>query len=89
MLTVKDIRKLSGLTQLQFSEKYRIPLQTLKQWESSEGSSSHRQCPPYVCLLLQESVSREIIDGMTAALDTLHHSKENAALVKAADEIWG
>ena len=89
MLTVKDIRKISGLTQLQFSEKYCIPLQTLKQWESSEGSSSHRQCPPYVLLLLEETVTREIIDGMAAALDTPHPDKENAALVKAADTIWG
>ena len=48
-MSVKEIRKKTGLSQREFAEKYQIPLQTLKQWESDEGSSSHRKPPEYVC----------------------------------------
>lgn len=53
-MSVKEIRKKTGLSQREFAEKYQIPLQTLKQWESDEGSSSHRKPPEYVELLLSE-----------------------------------
>lgn len=53
-MSVKEIRKKTALSQREFAERYRIPLQTLKQWESSEGSSSHRKPPEYVEFLLSE-----------------------------------
>ena len=53
-MSVKEIRKKTALSQREFAERYRIPLQTLKQWESSEGSSSHRKPPEYVEFLLIE-----------------------------------
>lgn len=53
-MSVKEIRQKTGLSQSKFAERYRIPLQTLKQWESSEGSSSHRKPPEYVEFLLSE-----------------------------------
>ena len=51
-MSVKEIRKKTGLSQREFAEKYQIPLQTLKQWESDEGSSSHRKPPEYVLSLI-------------------------------------
>ena len=57
-MSVKEIRKKTGLSQREFAEKYRIPLQTLKQWESSKGSSSHRKPPEYVEFLLSEVTQR-------------------------------
>lgn len=57
-MSVKGIRKRSGLTQKQFAERYHIPLQTLKQWESNEGSSSHRKPPEYVEYLLNQVTYR-------------------------------
>ena len=47
-MPIKSIRLQTGLTQREFAGKYHIPLQTLKQWESSRGSSSHRTPPDYV-----------------------------------------
>ena len=44
------------MTQSAFAERYRIPLQTLKQWESSKDSKSYRKPPEYVEFLLQEVV---------------------------------
>ena len=51
-MTIKEIRLGTGQTQQVFAEQYGIPLQTLKQWESSPGSSSHREPPDYVIKML-------------------------------------
>ena len=61
-MQIKNIREKTHLTQKEFAEQYHIPLQTLKQWESSTNSSSHRQPPPYVLFLLDRLVSQEQYD---------------------------
>ena len=55
-MTIKEIRTVSGLTQKEFAQKYDIPVQTLKGWESAPESTSHRDCPPYVLKLLERVV---------------------------------
>ena len=55
-LTIKNIRTLSGLSQVDFATRYEIPLQTLKNWESNPGSSNFRQCPIYTLKLLDFKV---------------------------------
>lgn len=55
-MSVKEIRKRTGLTQKKFSELYHIPLETLRSWESSATSTRHRDCPPYVLELLDHKV---------------------------------
>lgn len=54
MKTAKEIRKLSGLSQTQFSEKYNVPVQTLRHWEQGQ-----RKCPEYVLLLLERVVTED------------------------------
>ena len=56
-MTIKSMRRKAGLTQKEFAEKYAIPLQTLKQWESAPGSSSYRTPPDYVLAMLSRLIS--------------------------------
>lgn len=56
LMTIKEIRAITGLTQKEFAKKYDIPVQTIKGWESSPESSSHRDCPTYVLKLLERVV---------------------------------
>lgn len=51
----KKIRKLSGLTQAEFSRKYNIPLRTIQDWESER-----RTPPEYVISLLEKAVNEDI-----------------------------
>lgn len=53
-MEISDIRKKTGLTQKAFAEEYHLPLQTLKQWESSPESTSHRTCPDYIVYYLEK-----------------------------------
>lgn len=58
-MNIKAIRKYANLTQKEFAAKYRIPLQTLKHWESSPESSSYRKPPDYVLYMLDQLVTLE------------------------------
>ena len=58
-MNIKEIRKTTGLTQKDFSAHYHIPLQTLKQWESSSQSTSHRVPPEYVLHMLQRLTEQD------------------------------
>lgn len=55
-MRIKEIRKLTGLTQRQFAEKYHIPIGTFQKWEAPVESINHRDCPAYVCELLERVV---------------------------------
>ncbi len=59
-MEVKEIRNLTGLSQRAFAEKYKIPLQTLKQWESHKESKSYRKPPEYIKFLLGEVVQMSL-----------------------------
>lgn len=54
MKTIKEIRALTGLSQVKFSEQYGIPRRTIESWESGE-----RKCPPYVTELLARAVRED------------------------------
>lgn len=58
-MTVKEIRKLTGLSQSQFALKYHIPLSTLHKWEASDDCANHRDCPLYVIELLERAVKED------------------------------
>ncbi len=51
-MTIKVMRKSTGLTQKDFAARYHIPVQTLKQWESDPESSSYRKPPEYILYML-------------------------------------
>ena len=53
----KEIRKLTGLTQSAFAEKYNIPKRTVENWEST--SSNARKAPEYVLDLLERVVKED------------------------------
>lgn len=55
-MTIKEIRKLSGLSQSDFSRRYNIPLRTLSHWELGD-----RKTPDWALALL-ERVVREDAD---------------------------
>ena len=59
-MNIKEIRNLSGLSQAEFAEKYDVPLNTLKGWESNETSSRYRNCPVYVEKLLERVVKEDV-----------------------------
>lgn len=54
-MKIKEIRKISGLSQAQFSSKYNIPLPTLRHWEQEQ-----RKCPEYVLELLEFRVRADL-----------------------------
>ena len=51
----KEIRKLTGLSQIKFCNKYHIPFKTYQKWE--QGTNI---CPRYVLELLERVVKLDI-----------------------------
>ncbi|SFG56116.1 helix-turn-helix domain-containing protein [Oribacterium sp. WCC10] len=87
MKSIKELRALTGLTQARFAEIYHIPLQTVKQWESSKDSSSYRTPPTYALRLLEQTIFRSIEDEMIFLLVSTESKSKNAKqneLMKAA-----
>lgn len=64
-MEIKEIRKLTGLSQKGFAEKYGIPVRSIENWESSNPREK-RQCPGYLLHLL-ERVVREDFNCPTAS----------------------
>ena len=54
-MEIKEIRNLTGLSQSQFSDKYNIPLPTIRHWEQGQ-----RECSQYVLNLLEFKVRSDI-----------------------------
>lgn len=54
-MKIKELRKLTGLSQAAFSKKYHIPLRTIQDWEREV-----RTPPEYVIELLEFKVKSDI-----------------------------
>lgn len=54
-MDIKDIRALTGLTQVKFSQKYGIPLRTYTNWEQKV-----HPCPQYILGLLEFKVKADL-----------------------------
>ncbi len=52
-LTVREIRRRTGLSQAAFAQRYCIPKRSLENWERSSGAEA-RTCPPYVVIMLAQ-----------------------------------
>ena len=52
--TINEIRTSSGMSRAEFSRTYGIPVRTLEDWESER-----RQCPRYICQLLDRAVTED------------------------------
>ena len=59
VLTIKEIRAISGLSQVKFGEKYGIPRRAIESWECSRDSKNHRPCSEYVRRLLERVVKED------------------------------
>ena len=50
----KEIREASGMSQVQFSREFNIPVRTIQSWEYGE-----RKCPEYLLQLIQYKLENE------------------------------
>lgn len=51
IMSIREIRQATGLTQAEFAEKFHIPKRSIENWEMGE-----RKCPEYVNYLLQKVI---------------------------------
>ncbi len=58
-MTIKQIRAISGLSQVKFGQKYGIPRRTIESWECDMGNPNFRPCPDYVRRLLERVVKED------------------------------
>lgn len=58
-MTIKEIRALTGLSQVKFCEKYHIPLNTLARWEQGK-----REPLDYLVELLEFKVGEDLKNEM-------------------------
>ena len=76
-MDIKQLRQTTGLTQKEFSERYRIPMRTLQNWELNSNTSSARECPQYVSFLLKKAVMADFPVAnslINAKIDKRHFS---------------
>ena len=57
VVTIKQLRELSGMTQLQFAVYFNIPLETIKSWESE--NKRKRNCNGYIVDLIAYKLKKE------------------------------
>ena len=55
-MTVKELRKLSGMTQQAFADYFGISKRSIESWEGGQ-----RQCPDYLLNLMQYKLENENI----------------------------
>lgn len=53
-MTIREMRKCTGMTQKQFSEYFGIPHRTIQNWEGQE-----RECPKYLLDLIEYKLRNE------------------------------
>lgn len=53
-MNCKEIRKLTGLSQQKFGDKYKIPKRTIENWEGGKT-----EAPAYVLLMLERIVKED------------------------------
>lgn len=53
-MTIRDLRTASGLSRMDFSRRFHIPIRTVENWECTGPNS--RECPVYVRLLIADAI---------------------------------
>ena len=53
-MKIRDLRTAAGLSRMEFSRRFRIPIRTIENWECTGANA--RECPAYVRLLIAESI---------------------------------
>ena len=53
-MTIRDLRTAAGLSRMDFSRRFRIPIRTIENWECT--GQNYRECPVYVRLLIADAI---------------------------------
>ena len=53
-MTIRDLRTAYGLSRMDFSRRFCIPIRTIENWECT--GTNARECPTYVRLLIAEAL---------------------------------
>ena len=53
-MTFKELRQLSGMTQLAFAEYFEIPKRSIENWDTGA-----RKCPEYLLKLMEYKLTKE------------------------------
>ena len=53
-MTIRDLRTAAGLSRIDFSRRFCIPIRTIENWECNGANA--RECPAYVRLLIAEAL---------------------------------
>ena len=53
-MTIRDLRTASGLSRMDFSRRFCIPIRTIENWECTGPNA--RECPVYVRLLIADAI---------------------------------
>ncbi len=83
-MDIREMRRILGDTQNEFSMRYHIPIRTIQDWEYGI-----QQPPEYMMALLEEKVSRDIINRKTIVLPKYDSNKldlpKNSSYLYASD----
>lgn len=79
-MSIRDLRKLLGDTQNEFSERYNIPFRTIQNWESGV-----RKPPEYIIDLLKQRINGDLINKKAVSLPEYDPHKKN--LPKRSDYV--
>lgn len=53
-MTIRDLRTAAGLSRIDFSRRFHIPIRTIENWECTGPNA--RECPIYVRLLIADAL---------------------------------
>lgn len=84
-MSIKSLREVLGINQIEFAERFGIPLQTVRQWESKKGATSHRECPEYVVGLIGKLVEHDLMDAMNRDIEGDVNKGEAAYVIMHKD----
>ena len=92
---IRELRRITGLSQKEFGSRYNIPLKTIQNWESDKDKEASRKCPPYVTYLLAKAVINDFsgcnlndkLDNLMAHGRLFLDSKREASIRFALDRI--
>ena len=79
-MSIRDLRKLLGDTQSEFSERYNIPFRTIQNWENGV-----RKPPEYIVDLLKQRINGDLVNKKALSLPKYDSHKKN--LPKRSDYV--
>lgn len=77
-MTIRELRKITGMSQSQFAKKYDIPLNTLQHWEGGYSEPAR-----YLVKLIEGTIckDRKVIQGNNTKEGTMYYYDELNKLV--------